>query len=107
MDGAKPSADLVAILKKFGTVADYMTEPMVAEFYGVDANTLKQVGNRNSEELSQYGYKILKGEELKQFKAQVQNVPNLNIPKFAPSLRLYPIKAVIVIGMMLTEMVKS
>ena len=100
---AKPSTDLVAILKKFGTVADYMTESMVADFYGVTDKCLNQVANRNGEELEKYGYKVLKGAELKQFKGQLQDVVNLNISKFASQVRLYPIKAVIVIGMMLTE----
>ena len=100
---AKPSADLVAILKKFGTVADYMTEPMVAEFYGVDGATINHYGTRNKEELEKYGYKILKGAELKAFRGSSQVGSSLNISKFASQVRLYPIKAVIVIGMMLTE----
>ena len=76
---------------------------MVARFFGVEANTLQKVGTRNSEELERYGYKVLKGSELKAFKGQVQDVLNLDIPKFAPSLRIYPIEAVVVVGMMLTE----
>lgn len=100
---SESSINLVDMLKKYGEVVDYMTEPMVADFYKVLNTTLQKVATRNSDELSEYGYRVLKGEELKKFKAQGQNVLNLNIPKFAPSLRLYSIKSVIVIGMMLTE----
>lgn len=91
---------LLDILRKFGNVVDYMTEPMVAEFYGVNQKGIEQITNRNVEELNSYGYKLLKGEELKQFKASLQDVGNL---KFVGRLRLYPIQAVLVIGMMLTE----
>lgn len=37
--------NLVNLLKKYGDVVDYMTEPMVANFYGVPGNTLQK--NRN------------------------------------------------------------
>ena len=54
--------NLVEMLKKYGEVMDYMTEPMVADFYKVSNKCLNQVGNRNAEELSNYGYRVVKGE---------------------------------------------
>lgn len=89
--------DLVDMLKKYGEVVDYMTEPMVADFYGVDKGCIMGYGNRNSEELSKYGYKVYKKSEIQNKQLVcLENIPNRG-------LRLYPIKAVILIGMMLTE----
>ena len=91
--------DLVDMLKKYGEVVDYMTEPMVADFYGVDKGCIMGYGNRNSEELSKYGYKVYKKSEIQNKQLVcLENIPNRG-------LRLYPIKAVILIGMMLTESV--
>lgn len=95
---------ILNILRKLGNVVDYMTEPMVARFFGVDSETIKKVGTRNTDELERYGYKVLTGEELKMFREFCEGhyVPNKISPK-TRALRLYPIEAVVVIGMMLTE----
>lgn len=87
---------LLDLLRKFGNVVDYMTEPMVARFFGVNQKCIEQITNRHDDELNRYGYKVLKGEELKEYKASLQDVGNL---KFVGRLRLYPIEAVVVIGM--------
>lgn len=91
------SVNLVDLLKKYGKVVDYMTEPMVADFYEVPQVTIMQIGNRNKNELEQYGYRAYKKSEI----LNIQDVCLENIPN--RGLRLYPIKAVIVVGMMLTE----
>lgn len=91
--------DLIDVLNKYGQVVDYFTEPMVAEFYGVNRNTLQKIGTRNKNELEKYGYKVYRKSELYFLKGQdvlLENIPNRG-------LRLYPIQAVIIIGMMLTE----
>lgn len=92
--------NLVNLLKKYGDVVDYMTEPMVANFYKVTNKAIHNIGDRNKEELERYGYKAYKKSEVeKLLKPQLEvleNVPNRG-------LRLYPIKAVIVVGMMLTD----
>ena len=91
--------DLIDMLKKFGNVADYMTEKMVAKFYGVENSTIMNIGNRNKEELSKYGYRVYKKSEILNNQIDcLENIPNRG-------LRLYPIKAVILMGMMLTESV--
>ena len=88
---------LLNILRKYGEVVDYMTEEMVTKFYGVGNTTIKLLATRNEEELSKYGYKVYKKSEiLKLHNVTLENIPNRG-------LRLYPIKAVVVIGMMLTE----
>lgn len=92
--------NLVKLLKKYGEVVDYMTEPMVANFYGVGNNAIKTIGTDNAGELSKYGYRVYKRGELLKLEPttleKLGNIPNRG-------LRLYPIKAVILIGMMLTE----
>lgn len=89
--------NLVNLLKKYGAVVDYMTEPMVADFYGVGMEGIHKLSTRNKEELETYGYRVYKREEI----LKGQFVPLENVPN--RGLRLYPIKAVILIGMMLTE----
>ena len=89
--------NLVNLLKKYGQVVDYMTSDMVAELYKIDKELINWYGTNKKEELEKYGYRVYK-------KSEILNVASLhleNIPN--RGLRLYPIKAVIVIGMMLTE----
>lgn len=89
--------DLVDMLKQYGKVVDYFTEPMVANFYGVPNKTIKTIATRNEKELESYGYRVYKRSELLKFQLEtLENIPNRG-------LRLYPIQAVIIIGMMLTE----
>ena len=59
---------ILNILRKLGNVVDYMTEPMVARFFGVGDKCINSYSNRNGDELSRYGYKVLTGEELKMFR---------------------------------------
>ena len=89
--------DLIDMLKQYGKVVDYMTEPMVTQFYNVSNTTIKLLATRNKEELEKYGYKVYKKSEI----LKLQDVTLENIPN--RGLRLYPIQAVIIIGMMLTD----
>ena len=94
---SESNINLVDLLKKYGEVVDYMTEPMVADFYKVDRECIRPYGTNHKDELSEYGYRTYKRNEvLKVLPTLLENVPNRG-------LRLYPIKSVIVIGMMLTE----
>ena len=95
--GYKTKGKLINTLKKFGQVADYMPESMVADLYGVGKKTIEQIANRNKKELETYGYKVYKRKEI----LNLQNVGLENIPN--RGLRLYPVEAVVIIGMMLTE----
>ena len=92
--------DLIDMLKQYGKVVDYMTEKLVAEFYGVNEYTIKHIGDRHKYELEKYGYKLYRKSEIEKIqKSQLgglENIPNRG-------LRLYPIQAVIIIGMMLTD----
>lgn len=89
--------NVLEMLRAFGQVCDYMTEPMVANFYGVPNKTIETIANRNKEELKSYGYRVYKKSEVLNLQIEgLENIPNRG-------LRLYPINAVIVIGMLLTE----
>lgn len=94
---------LLDLLRKFGNVVDYMTEPMVARFFGVAEGCILGYGTRNGDELAKYGYKVIKGEELRRYKEYDKQTGCLSVKPNARALRLYPIEAVVVIGMMLTE----
>ena len=90
---------LLSGLVKAEKMYDYWTEPMVANFYRVGDNAIKSLASRepNKEELKKYGYKVYsKGEILKLQVETLEKAPNRG-------LRLYPLKAVFLIGMMLTE----
>jgi hypothetical protein len=89
--------NLVELLKKYGNVVDYMTSDMVASLYGVGERAIADIGTTKKDELSKYGYKVYKKSEILNMELPyLENIPNRG-------LRLYPIKAVIVIGMMLIE----
>lgn len=88
---------LLDLLRKFGNVVDYMTEPMVARFFGVADKTIDYQFNTNRDELRKYGCRTYRKGEILNLDIQgLEKVPNRG-------LRLYPIEAVVVIGMMLTE----
>lgn len=91
---------LLSGLVKADKVVDYMTEPMVAKFYKVADSTIMNIGNRHKLELSKYGYKTYNNTEIK----QLQHSNQVDCFKVPPrGKRLYPLKAVFLIGMMLTE----
>lgn len=94
---SEDSVNLVEMLKKYGEIVDYMNESMVAQFYKVTNKTIDTIANRNKNELEKYGYRVYKKSEILNLQVEgLENIPNRG-------LRLYPIKSVILIGMMLTE----
>ena len=78
----------------------HVTVEMVANYYEVDKELIKYHIKENSDELISDGLKVLKGSELKDFKAQVVELPDL---KFAPSLTIIPRRAILRIGMLLRD----
>lgn len=88
---------LLDLLRKFDNVVDYMTEPMVARFFNVGNTCITEYGTKYKDELSKYGYRVYKRSEILNMEITcLETIPNRG-------LRLYPIEAVVVIGMMLTE----
>lgn len=73
---------------------------LVAEYYEVAPNTIKQLYNRNKEELETNGVITLRGGELREFKGQLQDVTLLGS---ASAVTLFSTRAVLNVGMLLTE----
>lgn len=91
------SVNLVEMLKKYGEVVDYMTSDMVAQIFNVGERAIQDIATTKGDELKEYGYRVYKRSELLNMGLPyLENIPNRG-------LRLYPTKAVIVVGMMLTE----
>ena len=91
------SDNVLEMLRTFGQVADYMTELMIADFYRVRIDTIHKSATRHKKELEKYGYRVIKGEELKELR-KVQG-GFYKISSKTSALRLYPIEAVLFIGL--------
>lgn len=98
------------------------TVKMVANYYEVPNGTIKSLISEHNEELTNDGLKVLKGNELKDFKARLEYPTNLQkdslqeagdlsegLPqnegnlKFAPSFTIIPRRALLRIGMLLRD----
>jgi hypothetical protein len=75
----------------------------VADYYDVSKSVIDSVVNRNKEELISNGLKVIKGEELKEFKAHLQDASDLNRLKFVSSLTLFTKRTILNVAMLLTE----
>lgn len=82
---------------------EYMTTQMVADYYERPFKTVNSIMLRNKEELIKNGLKILKGEELKEFKGKLQDEVTLKEIKFVSQLALFNKRAILNVGMLLTE----
>lgn len=80
------------------------TTRQVSEFYNVDMETIKSLVKYHRDEISNDGYKVITGEELKATK--VENKPQLEkygIGLRTPSLALFPKRAILRVGMLLRD----
>lgn len=103
------------------------TSKMVADFYGVTTRTITNILNNYEEEVKHNGYAVLKGEKLKNIKAQFgyllsdidevsqketdfplskQNTDNQSYKKIK-ALAIFNFRAVLNLGMLLTESEKA
>ena len=82
---------------------EYMTTQMVADYYKRPIKTVNSIMLRNKEELIKNGLKILKGDELKEFKGKLQDEVTLKEIKFVSQLALFNKRAILNVGMLLTE----
>ena len=88
---------VLEILKKFGTIADYMTPDLVAKLYNVGERAIQDIASSIGDELSKYGYKIYSKQEILNMEIPyLENVPNRGRRLFTP-------EATLVVGMMLTR----
>lgn len=98
-------ADRTAVLDKVGvlrTLPDDMhaTTEMVAEFYEVDRETILKVVQRNRDELDDDGFRIIGRSEVVDI---LSVTPDDVMPRTAPSMSLFPRRAVLRIGMLLRD----
>ena len=77
------------------------TTKMVADFYEVDPRTIKRYLENHRKELEKNGYTLSNGKQLKYFKLQFAN--DVNVPSKTTQLGLFNFRAVLNIGMLLTE----
>lgn len=77
------------------------TTKMVANFYGVDERTIKRYVQEYGDELRANGYFLSEGNSLKELKLHF--VGDINVPKFSRQLGVFPFRAFLNIGMLLTE----
>ncbi|MDE6522190.1 MAG: hypothetical protein K2L17_05175 [Muribaculaceae bacterium] len=81
------------------------TKKMVADFYEVEERTIERLLEEHSDELKYNGYVLSKGKQLKEFKLQF--APVINIASKTTQLGLFNFRAVLNVGMLLTESEKA
>lgn len=82
------------------------TKVQVAEILEIDVRTIERYLESNNDELTQNGYRVLKGKELKDFKEYVSDIDVGDISK-TPSLGVFSFKTVLNIAMLVTESAKA
>jgi hypothetical protein len=81
------------------------TKKMVADFYEVDTSTIDRYLTQYADELKHNGYVLSKGKQLKDFKLQF--APVINVGSKTTQLGLFNFRAVLNVGMLLTESEKA
>jgi hypothetical protein len=81
------------------------TVQRVIDFYGVDRGTIIRYLNQFEKELKHNGYEVLKGKKLKEFKIQFGHM--LEEGSKAPQLGLFNFRALLNLGMLLSESEKA
>ncbi|MBD5171314.1 MAG: DNA-binding protein [Bacteroidales bacterium] len=81
------------------------TKKMVADFYEVDISTIDRYLTQYSDELKHNGYVLSKGKQLKDLKLQFAHV--INEVSKTTQLGLFSFRAVLNVGMLLTESEKA
>jgi hypothetical protein len=83
------------------------TTRQIAEFYEVDIRTINRYLKNNTDELKNNGYEILSGDKLDEAKSQLQNNPQYKNVTMAGRLAVLNFRALINIGMLLSESEKA
>lgn len=81
------------------------TKKMVADFYEVEERTIERLLEEYSDELKYNGYILSRGKRLKEFKMQFASV--INVGSKTTQLGLFNFRAVLNVGMLLTESEKA
>lgn len=99
-------ADRTDVIDKVGVLRClpddmHATTAMVAQFYEVDREALLKVVQRNRDELDDDGFRIIGRSEVVDILSMTPD--ELGMPKTAPSMSLFPRRAVLRIGMLLRD----
>ena len=82
-----------------------LTKKIVADYYGVDIRTIDNCLSNNEEELRNNGYKVLTGNELKEFKLCFDTEIDFGIKTVR--LGIFDFRAFLNVGMLLTSSEKA
>lgn len=95
--------DVLDKVKKLITLpnTEHMTSSQVAKYFEVSKPTIDQVVHRHKNEFLEDGLKVLKGDELKEYK-KVTLLHTVNEYKRVPSLTIFTRRSVLRMGMLLT-----
>jgi hypothetical protein len=80
-----------------------VTVDAIANYFEVSKEAINKLTLRNKEELESNGLKVIRGQELKEFKASVGNGQDVQSLKFTSALTLFTKRAVLNVAMLLTE----
>lgn len=99
-------ATRVDVLDKVGALATlpddtHVTTDMVATFYAVDRETVLKLVQRNREELDDDGFRIIARHEVMDILSMTPD--QAGMPRTAPSMSLFPRRAVLRVGMLLRD----
>jgi len=83
----------------------YLTKEQVAGFFEVDIRTIERYLDKNSQELKNNGYAILRGNSLQKLKLFLkdQDAPDMNVGSKVTQLGLFNFRAFVNISMLLSE----
>ncbi len=82
------------------------TKAKVAQIFQVDIRTITRYLEQNKDELDKNGYRILKGQEFKEFKEYVSDMNVADMLK-TPSLGIFSFRTVLNLAMLITESEKA
>lgn len=86
----------------------FVTREMTAKFFDVDIRTISRCLEKNGDELSENGYEVLRGKNLKSFLEAARNSgKDINVPTKTTVLGVFDFRAFLNIAMLLSESEKA
>ncbi|GAB2831988.1 hypothetical protein GCM10027073_70500 [Streptomyces chlorus] len=81
----------------------HVTTAMVAAYFGVAAEAIRQLTKRHREELTINGMSVLRGADLRQFESDNKSLSKVSHPQARRSLTIYSRRAVLNVAMLLRD----
>jgi len=83
----------------------YVTKELVAKFFEVDVRTIERYLEKPQEELTNNGYKVLRGKSLKESKLAIKNEfpPNIDVGSRTTQLGVFNFSSFLNIAMLIVE----